>query len=56
LAINIISRLVLRGTIILLRNLNENLGGGWMAGIQFPWKGSVDRHTMQLAQGTYYLG
>jgi len=51
LAINIISRLVLKVTIILLCNANENLGGGWMAGIQFPWKNSVD-HSSYYAAGT----
>jgi len=51
LAINIISRLVLKVTIILLCDANENLGRGWMAGIQFSWKSSVD-HLLYYAAGT----
>lgn len=51
LAINIILLLVLKVTIILLRNSNVNLSGGWMAGIKFPWKSSVD-HSSYYACGT----
>jgi hypothetical protein len=51
LAINIISLLVLKVTIILLRKSNVNLIGGWMAGIKFPWKSSVD-HSSYYAAGT----
>jgi len=51
LAINFISRLVLKVTIVLLCNANGNVGGGWMAGIQFPWKSSVD-HSSCYAAGT----
>jgi hypothetical protein len=49
--INIISQLGLKVTIILLRNSKENLGGVWMAGIQFPWESSVD-HSSYYAAGT----
>jgi len=51
LAINIISQLVLKVTIILLSNSKENLGGVRMAGIQFPWESSVD-HSSYYAAGT----
>jgi hypothetical protein len=58
LAINIISLLLLKVTMVLLRNANESFGRGWMAAIQFPWKDSVDQSSyyVQTVQGPHYLG
>jgi hypothetical protein len=41
-AINIISLLVLKVTMVLLRNANEGFGKGWIAGIPSLQKYSID--------------